>query len=247
MKIRYFIQLSYNGEKYHGWQYQPNAISVQEVLCKAFSILLSEKIELYGAGRTDTGVHASFYIAHFDITKEIFEIEKLIFRLNRFLPKDIAIQNIWKVKENSHARFDAISRTYEYKIINKKSPFLNDFAYLVNDKLDIEIMNKACEILFKFNDFSSFSKSHTDTKTNNCTIYFAEWKKENEVLVFTIKADRFLRNMVRAIVGTLLDIGRNKLSLDDFSKIIESKDRGKAGFSVPGNALSLIHIAYDYL
>lgn len=243
---RYFIQLSYNGKNYHGWQYQPNAISIQEVIDKAFSTLLSEKIEVVGAGRTDTGVHASFYIAHFDSVQELVEIPKLIFRLNRFLPIDIAVQSIREVKANAHARFDAISRTYEYKISLKKSPFTNDFTYLIHEDLDVDKMNEACKSLFNYIDFSSFSKLHSDTKTNNCKIYEANWTRKNDMLIFRIKADRFLRNMVRAIVGTMIDVGRNKLSIADFQSIIESKDRSKAGFSVPGNALFLVDIEYNF-
>lgn len=246
MKNRYFIQLSYKGTQYHGWQLQPNAITVQEVLTKSLSTILRETIEVTGAGRTDTGVHASFFIAHFDSQRKDLQVDKkIIFKLNSFLPQDIAIQKILKVKNESHARFDAKSRTYHYYIHQQKYPFLTESSYYFPHKLDVELMNKACELLYQFTDFTSFSKLHTDVKTNNCVIKNALWKQDQHKLIFEITADRFLRNMVRAIVGTLIDVGKNKISLNDFIEIIESKDRSAAGVSAPAHGLFLSNIEYD--
>jgi tRNA pseudouridine38-40 synthase len=243
--FRYFIQLSYKGTLYFGWQIQPNAVSVQEVLQKTLSTVLRENVSVIGAGRTDTGVHASFYILHFDLTNKITEHERLIYQLNRFLPPDIAIQKIWEVDKDLHARFSAISRTYKYFISTKKNPFQSETAFLYTGFLDIDKMNDAAHVLFGYSDFTSFSKLHTDVKTNNCKIYEAAWKQENDHLVFTIKADRFLRNMVRAIVGTLLEVGKGKITIDDFKNIIESKNRGSAGTSVPAQGLFLVDIEYN--
>ena len=243
MKYRYFIQLSYKGTNYHGWQVQPNAITIQSVLNKAFSTILREKIELTGAGRTDTGVHAKFFIAHFDSSVKI-ETKTFIFRINCFLPFDIAIQKIYQVSDSAHSRFDAISRTYKYHISQNKNPFIQEYSYFYNKPLDIEKMNEAAKILFDYSDFTSFSKTHTDTKTNLCKIHFAEWKKTPEKLIFTIKADRFLRNMVRAITGTLIDIGSGKMRVEEIRKIIESKNRSSAGYSVPAQGLFLTGIEY---
>lgn len=242
---RYFIRLSYKGTKYHGWQIQPNAISVQEVLNKAVSTLLREEVSVVGCGRTDTGVHASDFYAHFDIVGEQkIDCEYLGFKLNRFLPEDIAIKKIFRVKDEAHTRFDAISRTYHYFITKEKSPFRTESHWKNAYELDVTKMNEAANILFDYVDFTSFSKLHTDVKTNNCKIYQAEWKETEDELVFTVKADRFLRNMVRAIVGTLVEVGRGKLDLEGFRNVIESKNRGKAGTSVPGHALFLAEIEY---
>jgi len=243
--FRYFLQLSYKGTRYFGWQIQPNAVSVQEVLEKTLSTVLRESVAVVGAGRTDTGVHALFYILHFDVLNEITESEKLVFHLNRFLPDDIAINKIWKVENEMHARFSAVSRTYKYFISTEKNPFKAETSFLYTGFLDVDKMNEAARILFYYNDFTSFSKLHTDVKTNNCKIYEAAWKQEDKQLVFSIKADRFLRNMVRAIVGTLLDVGKGKTTIEDFKKIIESKDRGAAGTSVPPQGLFLVDIEYN--
>ncbi|MBU8893828.1 MAG: tRNA pseudouridine(38-40) synthase TruA [Bacteroidales bacterium] len=246
MKNRYFIQLSYKGTNYHGWQIQPNAISVQEVLTKTFSTVLRETIEITGAGRTDTGVHASYFIAHFNSAKEnLHSDKKALFKLNSFLPKDIAIHLILPVVNEAHARFDATSRTYQYYIHQQKDPFLLESSYFLPQKLSIEIMNKACKFLFQFTDFTSFSKLHTDVKTNNCKITEAFWAQKDHKLIFTITADRFLRNMVRAIVGTLIDVGKNNISQEDFIQIIEKKNRSDAGVSVPAHGLFLTNITYD--
>lgn len=241
---RYFVQLSFMGSGYHGWQIQPNALSVQEVVEKAFSTILREEIQVVGAGRTDAGVHAKFFVLHFDCSQEIADFQRLIFRLNGFLPSDIAIQKIWEVSEDDHARFSAVSRTYHYYITTVKNPFTFDTAFYYSGKLDVDKMNETAAILLKTGDFTSFSRLHSDVKTNICKVYHAEWVAEGERLIFKIRADRFLRNMVRAIVGTLLEVGKGKLSADDFRKIIEMKDRGAAGASAPAHALFLVDIEY---
>ena len=254
--LRYFIELAYKGTNYHGWQYQPDADSVQETINKALSLLLKQEIDIVGAGRTDTGVHAKQMYAHFDFDHEI-ESQKLVYKLNAFLPKDIVIFDIFKVANEAHSRFDATKRTYEYHIHTFKDAFENDNSWLHQLPLNVDKMNEACQILFKYNDFECFSKTHTDVRTFNCVIFEAHWqqleskadkmKSNGNRLVFTISADRFLRNMVRAIVGTMINIGLEKISLSDFEKIIESKDRGKAGFSVPAHGLYLTQIEYDYI
>ena len=241
--MRYFIELSYNGKAYHGWQNQPNAITVQEVLEKALSTILKSEISIVGAGRTDAGVHASQMFAHFDYDQN-FESKDLVYKLNSFLPKDVAIQQIFKVKPEAHARFDAVSRTYHYKVSTSKNVFDYDFAYEVQLPLNVDAMNKACKILFEYRDFQCFSKSNTDVKTYNCDIKEAYWTSNNNQLIFTITADRFLRNMVRAIVGTMVNIGLGKLKSEDLHAIIKSKDRGEAGFSVPAHGLYLTEIVY---
>ena len=241
---RYFIDLSFSGKNYCGWQIQPNGISVQQCLEEALSTLLQEEISITGAGRTDSGVHAALMVAHFDTEQAISDLPLLFDKLNRILPPDIAIQGLKPVREDAHARFDALARTYKYYLTNKKDPFRQDFVYKVSKQPDFELMNKAAEILLQTTDFTSFSKLHTDVKTNNCRVTYARWEQDGDVWVFTITADRFLRNMVRAIVGTLLEVGRGKLSIEGFREIIELKDRGKAGTSVPGHALFLVDILY---
>ena len=244
--LRYFIELAYKGTNYHGWQYQPGSDSVQETLNKALLLLLKTDIDIVGAGRTDTGVHAKQMFAHFDFESEI-DIPQLVHKLNSFLPKDIVIFDIIKVSDEAHARFDATKRTYEYHIHTTKDAFENEGSYQFQLPLDIDKMNEACQILFRHNDFECFSKVNTDVHTFNCVIFEAHWQQEGNKLVFTITADRFLRNMVRAIVGTMLNIGTGKISLADFEKIIDSKDRGQAGFSVPAHGLYLTKIEYPYL
>ncbi|GAB4164488.1 MAG: tRNA pseudouridine(38-40) synthase TruA [Winogradskyella sp.] len=241
--LRYFLELSYNGKAYHGWQNQPNAISVQEVLEKALSTILKETITIVGAGRTDAGVHASQMFAHFDF-EENFNSEDLTYKLNSFLPNDIAVHSIFKVTDEAHARFDALSRTYHYRVSTLKNVFDYDYAYQMHLPLDLEAMNQACKILFDYKDFQCFSKSNTDVKTYNCDIMEAFWTKKGNELWFTIKANRFLRNMVRAVVGTMIKIGLNKIDPQDLHQIIVSKDRGKAGFSVPAHGLYLVNIEY---
>jgi len=241
--LKYFLELSYNGTAYHGWQNQPNAISVQEVLEKALTVLLKEVVAVVGAGRTDAGVHASQMFSHFETDVELIEAD-LIYKLNSLLPKDIAIHNVFKVKKDAHARFDAVSREYLYRISLHKNVFSFDNSFYVKQMLDLTKMNEAAQILLKYKDFQCFSKSNTDVKTYHCNIIHAEWKVMNQELQFTIKADRFLRNMVRAIVGTLVNIGLGKMEVNDMHDIIKSKDRGKAGFSVPAHALYLQQIEY---
>ncbi len=241
--MRYFIELSYNGAAYHGWQNQPKDISVQEVIEKALSMLLRAHISIMGAGRTDTGVHASQMFAHFD-AHEVFNEKNLVFKLNSYLPKDIAIRNIFKVKENAHARFDAVSRTYLYRIALKKDVFSFDNSFFVKQDLDVEKMNEASAILFKYKDFQCFSKSNTDVKTYYCDIMKAKWTLQGDELHFVIKADRFLRNMVRAIVGTMINIGLGKIDVEYLNTIIKSKNRSEAGFSVPAHGLYLAEVEY---
>lgn len=286
--MRYFINLSYDGKNYHGWQIQPGAITVQEVLNKALSTLLREEIEVVGAGRTDAGVNASMMIAHFDMKTPLptshegeetssnpyrmahplggdgrkskeGSLFQLRYRLNKLLPQDIAIHDIYPVANDMHARFSATSRTYHYYIITEKSPF-EPYAYRFPQPLNFDKMNEACKILFEYTDFTSFSKLHTDVKTNNCKIMEAHWdpcasplpikgemsegQRGSSKWQFTIKADRFLRNMVRAIVGTLIDVGRGAITIQQFREIIEKKDRCSAGTSVPGNALFLSKVEY---
>ena len=241
--MRYFIQFSYNGAAYHGWQNQPNAITVQQVLEKSLLTLLRQKVSLTGAGRTDAGVHAMQMYAHFEIS-EISDRKNLIYKLNALLPDDISVQDIFEVSASAHARFDAIARTYEYWIVQEKNPFYSDSAHYVKHPLDIAKMNEAASLLLAYKDFECFSKSKTDVHTYFCDIKVARWDKKKDLLVFTIQADRFLRNMVRAIVGTLLDVGKGKSNLDDVKAIINSKNRSKAGTSVPAKALYLTHISY---
>jgi len=241
--LRYFIELAYNGSSYHGWQNQPNAITVQHVLENALSTLLKEKIGILGAGRTDTGVHAFQMFAHFEYDS-IDDIEQLIFKLNSFLPRDIAVFSIVRVNNDAHARFDAVSRTYLYRISTQKNPFTIDAAYYLKNELDIDKMNAASKILFDYRNFKCFSRSNTDVKTYNCKIIKAEWTEQDHELRFTIKADRFLRNMVRAIVGTLVDIGAGKIAVNEMHDIIKSLDRSNAGASVPSHGLYLSRIEY---
>lgn len=241
---RYFIYLGYNGKNFCGWQVQPNGQTVQQCLEEALATLLRRPVPVVGAGRTDAGVHARLMVAHFEWNEPITDLGFLAEKLNRLLPKDIAVYRIVPVRPDAHARFDATSRTYKYYITTKKDPFNYDLVYKMTGKLDFEAMNEACKVLFDFIDFTSFSKLHTDVKTNNCHIYQAGWVQEGDVWVFTVQADRFLRNMVRAIVGTLLEVGRGRLTIEGFRKVIEAKDRGKAGTSVPGHALFLVDVTY---
>ena len=242
--MRYFITLSYNGKNYHGWQIQPNGSSVQETLEKALSTMLRCPISIVGAGRTDAGVHAKKMIAHFDTDVALNTLE-LPRRLNCFLPTDIAIQKIEPVANHLHARFSATKRSYEYHLVTEKDVFCTETAYFHPGTLDFDAMNQAAAQLFNYIDFTSFSKLHTDVKTNNCTIFEARWEQLSPShWVFHISADRFLRNMVRAIVGTLLQVGTGKISIDDFKRIIESKDRCQAGTSAPAHGLYLTDVKY---
>ena len=244
--MRYFIQFAYNGTHYHGWQFQPNAPSVQETLNKALSVLLHAPINAMGAGRTDAGVHAEEMYAHFDFETSI-DVSTLVHKLNSYLPKDIAVFDIILVHDDAHCRFDATKRTYEYHINTVKNPFMEELSWYFNRNLDVDLMNKAAKILLNHTNFQCFSKVNTDVNTFDCTIFEAYWEIKNNNLVFTISANRFLRNMVRAIVGTLINIGLHKITLTDFENIIISKSREKAGFSVPAHGLYLTKIDYDYL
>ena len=266
--MRFFIRLSYDGGAYHGWQIQPNGTSVEEVIESRLSLLIGRPTDIVGAGRTDTGVNASMMMAHFDCdtlpgkfaegkcntTGDSTQSEEtasasfcmwLSERLNRMLPPDISVQWVRRVRDDAHARFSALSRTYHYYICHTKSPFRRAYTCRIDRNLDYDAMNAACKELFKYIDFTSFSKLHTDTKTNNCTIMEAKWTREDDdCWKFTIKANRFLRNMVRAIVGTLVDVGLGKLDIEGFRHVIEGKNRCKAGMSMPGNALFLADIEY---
>lgn len=241
---RYFIELAYDGTNYHGWQIQPNGSSVQETLMKALATFLRQEVEVVGAGRTDAGVHARRMMAHFDIDRELDGVQ-VTDKLNRLLPPDIAVYRVVPVKPDAHARFDATYRKYQYHVTTCKDPFSRQYAWRLFHPLDFEKMNEAARTLFDYTDFTSFSKLHTDVKTNNCRIMHAEWTQVSDTeWVFTIQADRFLRNMVRAVVGTLVEVGRGKLSIDGFRRVIEQKDRCSAGSSVPGHALFLVDVGY---
>ena len=244
--MRLFIYLSYDGARYHGWQRQPNGLSVQQVLEEALSTILRQPIEVVGAGRTDAGVNASMMVAHMDVPLCSDTVAAQKDRLNRLLPPDIAVQRIVPVRDDAHARFSATSRTYHYYITFDKSPFLRHYAWRCPFPLDIDRMNEAASHLFDYTDFTSFSKLHTDVKTNNCRIMKAEWLQQADgTWMFEVQADRFLRNMVRAIVGTLVDVGRGRMTVQEFCDIIERKDRCAAGQSMPGNALFLADICYN--
>lgn len=245
--MRYFIKLAYNGAEYHGWQSQPNATSVQETIENALATIMRHEVKITGAGRTDARVNAAVMYAHFDVEIPIADTHSLVNRLNALLGKDIAIADIFPVYDDAHARFDATARTYKYFVHTEKSPFLYPFSWKATSALDFERMNDAAAHLSDYTDFTSFSKLHTDVATNNCKITHARWEREGNQWVFTITADRFLRNMVRAIVGTLVEVGRGKITIEDFCKIIEKKDRCSAGTSMPGNALFLWDVKYPYI
>ncbi len=243
--MRYFIEFAYNGKNYFGYQIQPRENSVQQELEKALGIMLREPIKTTGAGRTDTGVHARQMFAHFNTENET--AVDLAYRLNSFLPPDIAVKRIFAVADDLHARFSATHRTYEYYIASEKDPFTEDAAWqLWRRKLDIDKMNEACKVLFEYEDFTSFAKLHTDNKTNNCKIYKAFWQQTGSELKFTISADRFLRNMVRAIVGTMVEIGAGKIAPAELGNIIEGKNRNLAGTSAPPQGLYLVEVGYNF-
>ena len=250
--MRYFLKLAYNGSSFHGWQRQPNAGSVQQVLEEALSVVLRENTQLTGAGRTDTGVNARVMYAHFDTPNPIEDKKRFLLSLNRLCGKDIAIDDLIEVESEAHARFDATKRTYRYFVTYEKSPFLYPFSWHSPTLLDIEKMNSAARLLLTTEDFTSFAKLHSDAKTNICHVSKAEWEPWRNSfgckgIMFTISADRFLRNMVRAVVGTLVDVGRNKLSVEEFAGIIDKKDRCSAGTSMPGEALFLWEVEYPFL
>jgi tRNA pseudouridine38-40 synthase len=245
MKTRYFIYISYKGTSYHGWQVQPNSITVQKILDEALSVVLNEKISTIGAGRTDTGVHALVFCAHFDSIKTDLHLNNnMLFRLNCFLPNDISVNSIRRVLPDANARYSAVSRTYKYYISRKKNPFSDQSSWYLHGEIDISKMNEASVLLLSFSDFTSFSKLHSGAKTNICKIYDAYWEERDSDILFTIKADRFLRNMVRAIVGTMIDIGTGKTDISDLDKIINARDRCRAGKSAPAKGLFLVDIEY---
>lgn len=240
--MRYFLELAYNGQNYFGWQKQPKQISVQEVLEKSLSTLLRHPVEIVGAGRTDTGVHAKRMFAHFDFVNDI--PQDLVHRLNAFLPKDIAVYRIHLMQDEAHARFDAVERTYQYFVQIGKDPFNYNSAWQIRYDLDVNLMNNAAQLLLGTQDFSSFAKIHTDVKTHICEVKFAQWQRKEDQLIFTISADRFLRNMIRAIVGTLVEVGKGKIDLDKFDQIIAQKDRSFASGSAPAQGLYLADVVY---
>ena len=244
---RYFVTLSYDGTRYHGWQIQPNGVSVQEKLQEALSTLLREPVTVTGAGRTDSGVHARMMVAHFDLPSYdgILDGKQLAYKLNRLLPYDIAVSKVETVSEEMHARFSATSRMYRYYIHTSKDPFQKSYSCEIHYPLDFVRMNEAARILMTYEDFGAFCKSGADVKTTLCHVTNAEWVQTSPTTwYFEIRANRFLRNMVRAVVGTLIEVGRGRLSLDDFKKVIEGKQRSDAGESMPGNALFLEDIVY---
>lgn len=240
--MRYFLEIAYHGKKYHGWQVQKNAHAVQQELNAALQQLLGVPVETIGSGRTDTGVHAEQQFVQLDFDGEM--TPGLLFKLNRILPFDIAILGVRQVKEEAHVRFDAYSRTYEYRISRTKNPFLTDLAYHFSKELDLIAMNKACALLMKHEDFESFSKVKTEVGHFRCDITQAFWKEEKDLLIFTIQANRFLRGMVRAITGTMIEIGLGRMSRDQFEAIIKSKDRKEAGSAAPPHGLFLTSIMY---
>lgn len=242
--MRYAIHLAYNGTNYCGWQTQPELPTVQFTLESALSTLLRIPIAIVGCGRTDTGVHASDFYAHFDLDGPL--ADNLVFKLNSYLPPDIAIFDIFPVADNFHARFSALSRTYKYYAANVRLPFSQGLYCRIYFNPDLDAMNEAAKVLMQYDDFTSFAKLHTDNKTNICHLTEAQWSREGEMLVFTITSNRFLRNMVRSVTGTLLDVGRGKLTIDGLRAIIEQKNRCAAGVSMPAQGLFLTNVAYEW-
>jgi tRNA pseudouridine38-40 synthase len=242
---RYFLELSFKGTHFHGWQIQPNAPTVQSHVEEALVILTRKRVKTTGAGRTDTGVHARYFVAHLDSDCQLFNNRSdFLYKINALLPPDIAINNIYSVMPNAHARYSALSRTYEYTISQVKDPFDTEFSWHYSVPLDLTAMNQSAGILPNYTDFTSFSKLHSNAKTNICHIDQAVWSMNGTKVVFHIRADRFLRNMVRAMVGTLTDVGRGKLSQSEFIGILEGRSRSLAGFSAPAEGLALIAIEY---
>lgn len=240
--MRYFVELSYDGTPFVGWQRQPAGDSVQSCLEDALSILFRKPISIVGAGRTDAGVHAHQLFAHVDLDEHVDQ--DLTFRLNKLLPKEIAVRNVIAVTQDAHARFDAVSRIYRYHITTQKNPFLQKRSYQFAKPLDLDLMNQAAKILIDHKNFKCFSKSKTDVKTYVCDIQQVHWQQNGSELVFFIQANRFLRNMVRAIVGTLIKVGLRKISISDFEAILASRDRSQAGYSVPAHGLYLEKVNY---
>lgn len=245
LKARYFLFISFKGTSYHGWQVQPGSATIQKVLDETLSTILNETINTTGAGRTDAGVHALVFCAHFDCSYIDLDADnKILYRLNGLLPKDISASRLIRVIPGAHARFSAISRTYEYSISRLKNPFTDDSSWYFHGDINVNRMNEACSIIMKHSDFTSFSRLHTDVKNNLCRIYLASWEESRDKFLFTIKADRFLRNMVRAIVGTMIELGTGKIDLMEFEEIILARDRGRAGQSAPAKGLFLTDIEY---
>lgn len=245
--MRYFLHLAYNGAAYCGWQRQPNALGVQQVIEDALSTMLRRPTAIVGAGRTDTGVHAACMYAHFDMEDAPKDVPSFLKSLNHLCGRDISIYDLIPVHADAHARFDAVSRTYKYYLCPRKSPFLYPYSWMVTAELDYGAMNQAAAMLLEVEDFTSFAKLHSDAKTNICDVREARWDKAGDMWVFTITADRFLRNMVRAVVGTLVEVGRGKMTLQRIRDVIAAKDRCEAGISVPPQALFLHSIRYPYI
>ena len=244
--MRYFAELSYKGTAYCGWQRQPNAPSVQQTIEEALSTLLRENVEVVGAGRTDTGVHAAFYVAHFDTSKPIANPESFAYHLNALLPEDVAFKRIYAVGGEAHARFDALEREYRYYIEPRKNPFTRATSWQLTTPLNVEAMNRAAQVLLSTEDFTTFAKLGSNNTNNICHIYRAEWVEiECGMLVFIFRANRFLRNMVRAVVGTLVDVGRGKITPEEFADIVASRDLSRSSSSAPATGLFLTDVAYD--
>ena len=241
--MRYFIDISYNGKNYHGWQIQKNAVTVQSTIQDVISKILGKTTDIIGSGRTDTGVHAKSQVAHFDVNKEVDN--DFIYRVNAFLPQDISINSVNQVVDNSHARFDAISREYIYKIHDLKSPFVDGLSTFYNKKINMDLINEACSTIMKNSDFQSFSKVKTEVKNFNCTISHASIRRKNNFYLFKFCANRFLRGMVRALVGTLLQLNEGKINLKEFKLIFEKKNREYAGPSAPPYGLYLNKVNYN--
>lgn len=246
--MRYFIELSYDGAAYCGWQRQPDAPSVQQTVEQALSTLLRTEVEVVGAGRTDTGVNASFYVAHFDVEQGVKDCAQLAYKLNLILPRDIAAGRVYEVRAEAHARFDAVEREYTYYLSQRKNPFRRFSSWQYYVPLDVEKMNRAAEVLLREEDFTSFAKLNSNNKTNICRVVRADWQrdaKDADLLVFTIRANRFLRNMIRAIVGTLVDVGRGRLSVEDFERIVAARDLSLSSAGAPAEGLFLSDVKYD--
>jgi tRNA pseudouridine38-40 synthase len=242
--MRYFIEISYKGTNLNGWQKQPNAPTVEEAIERAMSVVLKQAIEIVGSSRTDSGVHAEQQFAHFDTDMPVADIDRKIYAINCILPKDVAIKRIFEVADDFHARFAATHRCYEYRIALQKNPFLTHLAYIFTHPLDVNLMNQAASLLLNYTDFECFSKVNTDVKTFDCSIEYAYWEQQGQLLVFRIKANRFLRGMVRAIVGTLIEVGQQKRSIADFEAVIQSKNRKNAAAQAPAEGLFLTEVGY---
>lgn len=241
--MRYFLEITYDGTHFHGWQIQPNALSVQEVLNDCLSKVLRQPISTIGSGRTDTGVHAIQQFVHFDVDQQLDQ-QQALYRINRLLPGDIGAKGLYLVADDAHARFDAFERTYHYHVTLEKDPFKRFYAHYLSREVDVAKMNEAAATLLKFEDFTTFSKVKGDTKHYNCNMYEAVWQQQGHNLHFTIRANRFLRGMVRLVVGTLLDVGRSKLTVEQFEQIVSSRDRAKASGAAPAEGLYLAKVNY---